>query len=96
MKALSALRQVFSLKKNEELGRKFSPEELKRIYGLSGKYLPRYSLAFNETIYYSIEQQFYYNEMRRFFGQPTVNSRNCHELCKLIIQYSGEQEKMTN
>ena len=72
------------------------PEELKRIYGLSGKYLPRYSLAFNETIYYSIEQQFYYNEMRRFFGQPTVNSRNCHELCKLIIQYSGEQEKMTN
>lgn len=31
MKALSALRQVFSLKKNEELGRKFSPEELKRI-----------------------------------------------------------------
>lgn len=34
--------------------------------------------------------------MRRFFGQPTVNSRNCHELCKLIIQYSGEQEKMTN
>ena len=24
MKALSALRQVFSLKKNEELGRKFS------------------------------------------------------------------------
>ena len=29
MKALSALRQVFSLKKNEELGRKFSPEELK-------------------------------------------------------------------
>ena len=31
MKALSALRQVFSLKKNEELGRKFSPEDLKRI-----------------------------------------------------------------
>lgn len=29
MKALSALRQVFSLKKNEELGRKFSPEELR-------------------------------------------------------------------
>lgn len=31
MKALSALRQVFSLKKNEELGRKFSHEDLKRI-----------------------------------------------------------------
>ena len=34
MKALSALRQVFSLKKNEELGRKFSPEELKRIVAM--------------------------------------------------------------
>ena len=32
--------------------------------------------------------------MRRFLGQQTVNSGNCHELCKLIIQYGGEQEKM--
>ena len=31
MKALSALRTGISLKKNEELGRKISPEELKRI-----------------------------------------------------------------
>ena len=31
MKALSALRQVFSLKKNEELGRKFSPSTLSEI-----------------------------------------------------------------
>ena len=72
------------------------PEELKHIYGLSGRNLPQYSWGFNEIIYYSMGQQFYYNEMRRFFGQPTVNSGNCHELCKLIIQYSGEQEKMTN
>ncbi len=72
------------------------PEELKHIYGLSGRNLPQYSWVFNEIIYYSMGQQFYYNEMRRFLGQPTVNSGNCHELCKLIIQYSGEQEKMTN
>ena len=38
MKALSALRQVFSLKKNEELGRKFSPEELKRIVDAMKEY----------------------------------------------------------
>lgn len=31
MKALSALRQALDLKKNEELGKKFSPEQLKRI-----------------------------------------------------------------
>lgn len=38
MKALSALRQVFNLKKNEELGRKFSPEELKRIVDAMKEY----------------------------------------------------------
>ena len=31
MEALSALRQAFSLKKNEELGRKFPPEVLKKM-----------------------------------------------------------------
>lgn len=31
MKALTALRRAFRLKENEELGRKFSPEVLKRI-----------------------------------------------------------------
>ena len=31
MEALSALRKAFSLKKNEELGRKFDPITLKRI-----------------------------------------------------------------
>lgn len=31
MKALSALRKAFSLKKNEELGKKFDPVTLKRI-----------------------------------------------------------------
>ena len=38
MKALSALRQVFSLKKNEELGRKFSHEDLKRIVDAMKEY----------------------------------------------------------
>lgn len=31
MEALSALRQAFGFKKNEELGKKFDPETLKRI-----------------------------------------------------------------
>lgn len=31
MEALSALRKAFSLKKNEELGKKFDPETLKRV-----------------------------------------------------------------
>ncbi|MGP1436256.1 MAG: hypothetical protein ACTTKN_06470 [Phocaeicola sp.] len=38
MKALSALRQVFSLKKNEELRKKFTPEELKRIVNAMKEY----------------------------------------------------------
>lgn len=31
MKALAALRQAFGLKKNEEVGKKLPPEQLKRI-----------------------------------------------------------------
>ena len=72
------------------------PDAFNHVLGVSRRNLSEFSWVFNEIIYYSTGQQLYYSELRRFFGQPTVNSRNCQELCKLIIQYGGEQEKTTN
>ena len=83
---------------NEFLGidRENPPEEFNQIYGLSGRNLPEFSWAFNETICYSMGQQFHYNELRRFYSQPQVNSDNCKELRRLIILYGGDQEKSKN
>ena len=80
---------------NEFLGidRENPPEEFNKIYGLSGRYLPEFSWAFNETVYYSQGQEFRGNETRRFDNQPIINPDNCKELCRLIILYGGEQEK---
>lgn len=69
------------------------PEQISRQYGWNGCHLPEFSWTFNEIIYYSLGGQFYYNEMRRFYNQPTVNTNDCKELVKLVILYGGEQEQ---
>ena len=69
------------------------PEEFSRLYQWSGSRLAEFSWAFNETVYFSMGQQFHYNEMRRFLGQPMVKPEACKELCRLVILYGGEQEK---
>lgn len=78
---------------NRYLGidRKNIPEEISRIYRGASR-VPEFSWAFNESIYYSLGQQFGYNELRRFYGQPMVFPEVCKELCRLIIYYGGEQE----
>ena len=70
-----------------------SPEEFSRSYLWNGSQIAEFSWAFNETVYYSMGQQFPYNEMRRFLGQPMVKPEACKELCRLVILYGGEQEK---
>ena len=60
---------------------------------MSGNHLSMFVWTFNETIYFSTEKQFPYNEMRRFYGQPMVKTDACKELCRLVILYGGEQEK---
>ena len=69
------------------------PEEFSRSYQWKGSQIAKFSWTFNETVYYSMWQQFHYNEMRRFLGQPMVNPDDCKELCRLVILYGGEQEK---
>lgn len=69
------------------------PEEFSRLYQWNGSQIAKFSWTFNETVYYSMGQQFPYNEMRRFNGQPIVKPEACKELCRLVILYGGEQEK---
>ena len=69
------------------------PEEFRRLYQWSGSHIAGFSWAFNETVYFSMGQQFPYNEMRRFNGQSMVKPEACKELCRLVILYGGEQEK---
>lgn len=69
------------------------PEEFSRLYQWNGSQIAEFSWTFNETVYYSMGQQFPYNEMRRFNGQPMVKPEVCKELCRLVILYGGEQEK---
>ncbi len=69
------------------------PEELSRLYRWGESRIAGFSWAFNETVYFSMGQQFPYNEMRRFNGQPMVKLEACKELCRLVILYGGEQEK---
>lgn len=69
------------------------PEEFSRLYQWNGSQIAEFSWTFNETVYYSMGQQFPYNEMRRFNGQPMVKPEACKELCRLVILYGGEQEK---
>ena len=69
------------------------PEEFSRLYQWNGRQIVEFSWTFNETVYYSMGQQFPYNEMRRFNCQPMVKPEACKELCRLVILYGGEQEK---
>lgn len=69
------------------------PEEFSRLYQWNGSQIAEFSWAFNETVYFLMGQQFPYNEMRRFNGQPMVKAEACKELCRLVILYGGEQEK---
>ncbi len=67
-------------------------KEIDQLYcGMSN--FAEFSWVFNEMVYYSMRQQFPYNEMRRFYGQPMVKPDDCKELCRLVILYGGEQEK---
>lgn len=69
------------------------PEEFSRLYQWNESQIAEFSWTFNEMVYYSMGQQFPYNEMRRFNGQPMVKPEACKELCRLVILYGGEQEK---
>lgn len=69
------------------------PEEFSRLYQGSDSRLAEFSWTFNEMIYSLKKQYFFYNEIRRFFGQPMVKPDACKELCRLVILYGGEQEK---
>lgn len=69
------------------------PEEFRRLYQWSESHIAEFSLAFNETVYFSMGQQFPYNEMRIFLHEPTVDPGDCKELCRLVVLYGGEQER---
>ena len=69
------------------------PEELSRLYRWGERQIAGFSWAFNEMVYFSIEQQFPYNEMRMFLHESTVDSEACKDLCRLIVLYGGEQER---
>lgn len=68
------------------------PKELFR-YLKSEKYLTDIINSFNETVCYSTQEQFPYNEMRAFLHEPTVDPGDCKELCRLVVLYGGEQER---
>ena len=69
------------------------PEEFIRLYQWNESQFAEFSWTFNETVYYSMGQQFPYSVMLRFPGQPMVKPDDCKELCRLVILYGGEQEK---
>ena len=69
------------------------PEEFSRLYQWNGSQIAEFSWTFNETVYFSMGQQFHYNEMRVFFHEPTVDPEACKDLCRLVVIYSGEQER---
>lgn len=68
------------------------PKELFR-YLKSEKYLTDIINSFNETVCYSTQEQFPYNEMRAFLHEPTVDPEACKDLCQLVVIYGGEQER---
>lgn len=72
------------------------PEEFSRLYQWNGSQIAEFSWTFNETVYFSMGQQFHYNEMRNFLGQPMVKPDACKELRRLVVLYGGEQEKSEN
>ena len=53
------------------------PEEFSRLYQWNGSQIAEFSWTFNETVYFSMGQQFHYNEMRVFFHEPTVDPEAC-------------------
>ena len=69
------------------------PKEIFKFYPYGGCNISEYSHDFSEMVYYSVEYNFPYNSMRRFWGQPTVYPERCKKLRELIILYGGEQEK---
>lgn len=73
--------------------RRNPPKEFSRLYQRNGNRIAEFSWTFNETVCYSMRQQFLYNEMRSFYGQSMVKPDDCKELCRLVILYGGEQEK---
>lgn len=68
------------------------PKELFR-YLKSEKHLADIINSFNETVCYSTQEQFPYNEMRAFLHEPTVDPEDCKKLCRLVVLYGGEQER---
>ena len=68
-------------------------EEFIRLYRWNGSQIAKFLWTFNETVCFSMEKQFSYNEMLRFNGKPMVKPEACKELCRLVILYGGEQEK---
>ena len=69
------------------------PEEFNHLYQLGKSHIAEFSWAFNEIIYFSIEQRFPYVETYSSYNQTMVKPDECKELCRLVILYGGEQEK---
>lgn len=84
------------LKEYLGLDRENPPEIFERLYQWKGSEISKYSWAFNETIYYSLEKETPNNDWRIFFSQSTVNLEDCKTLCKLIVLYGGEQQNTTD
>lgn len=58
----------------------------------AGDNISAYIWGFNEIIYYSLGNEFDYNEIRVFMHQNTVNISDCQQLRNLVMLYSGGEE----
>lgn len=59
------------------------PENIVQLYHWGGSHISEFSWWFNEIVYFSMGKQFYHNEMRAFYHQPTIHPDQCQELLRL-------------
>lgn len=72
--------------------RRDPPEEFSHLYRWDGSQIREFSWAFNETVNFSMRQQFIH-KIHRFYDRSMVKPDACKELRRLIILYGGEQER---
>ena len=75
------------------IDRKDVHEAFEQLYQEAEREIVKYSWVFNEMIFYSLEKEFSYNEMRIFYSEPTVMPQDCEKLRKLVVLYGGEEQK---
>ncbi|MFR5061313.1 MAG: P-loop NTPase fold protein [[Ruminococcus] torques] len=72
--------------------RRDPPEEFSHLYQWDGGQIREFSWAFNETVNFSMRQQFIH-KIHGFYDRSMVKPDACKELRRLIILYGGEQER---